>query len=156
MGVSEYDSFRERLVRLLQLVDEQHLDPIRSGILAEGVRLARKVRQPLSGSAQHLPGRSRELGDEILAMLASADASPELTAVQRTELGYLVYFRLPLADEPVEYQVELDDGSGAYRSGSVNGRPPVGMTFEPDGRTRVITWVADDRPSARAEPADPA
>jgi hypothetical protein len=92
MGVSEFDTFRDQLLRLLDLADERNLTAVERDRLHQAITLrhANWLGQVVGTSVE-------DLGRRLVGQLAEADA--ELTPDQVEELRALALARLPQFDE---------------------------------------------------------
>lgn len=92
MGVSEFDAFRDQLLRLLDLADERNLSAVERDRLHQAIALRQG-----DWFSQVEATPVEDLGRSLVGQLAEADA--ELTPDQVEELRALALARLPQFDE---------------------------------------------------------
>jgi hypothetical protein len=92
MGVSEFDAFRDQLLRLLDLADERDLTDVARDRLHQAIKLRHG-----DWLGQVVGTPAEDLGRRLVAQLAEADN--ELPPAQVEELEALVLARLPQFDE---------------------------------------------------------
>jgi hypothetical protein len=92
MGVSEFDTFRDEILRLLDLADERNLSAVERDRLHQAI-----ARRHGDWFSQVEDTSVEDLGRSLVGQLAEADA--ELTPDEVEELRALALARLPQFDE---------------------------------------------------------